>query len=539
MARWKPEIFTKRLRNAADSFDHDKVEALCNDLITHLRQRVDPYPKNSAEDTLNILRRKRYFLLIQKVADIFIRTGLKHPKIHRQYAQALLDDSNISAGLAVLHSILKELRLPKTEMAEVQGLIGRAYKQIYMDAKDTRPPKNREALKRAIKTYYAVYQSDKSNLWHGINTVSLLKRAQRDGIIIKGYPSPGKIAEKILNTINKKGDPKKLNMWDIATAAEAYVGLGQWKEAASLLKRYVGNKKADAFELASTLRQFEEVIQLDREEGDEGYLLDLLESQLIKREGGELRFSPKTLRTRAFGAEEARERLESVLGDTEYKPHQWLLTALKRAQIVGRIWRGGKGQASGFLLPDGSVIHPKWKNQQLFLTNKHVISNTPSDYRTLKPDQAEITFDALHDDGRSQPRYKAKLLWESSPDLDTTILKLNKKVKGYEDYPVSLQLPELDKGNRIYIIGHPEGKELSYSLQDNRLVAYNDKHVHYRSPTTHGSSGSPLFNDNWELVGIHHGQADESLDKKKKDKDYEANEGIPLSAIVSEVKKAF
>jgi hypothetical protein len=537
MARWKPEIFTQKLQRAADSFDHDKVEILCNDLVTHLRQRADPFPKDSAEKTLSILRRKRYFKLMQQVADAFIRAGLRHPKIHRQYAQALLDDSNISAGLSVLRSTLKEFRLPKKEMAEVQGLIGRAYKQIYMDADDMRPKKNREALRMAIRTYYGVYESNKNNLWHGINTVSLLKRAHRDKVIIRGTPGAEKIAEEIIAYINKKGDAETLNMWDIATGAEAYVALGRWKEARYWMKRYVGNKNADAFELASTLRQFEDVIQLDRADGDERYLIDFLQSQLIKREGGELRFSPESVNERASGAEDARERLEIVLGDKGYKPHQWLLTALKRAQIVGHIWRGGKGKASGFLLPDGSVIHPKWKNQQIFLTNKHVISNAPSDYRTLKPEQAEITFDALNRGGMNQPPYKATLLWESTPEVDTSILMLNEKVEGFEVYQSSLLLPELQRGKRIYVIGHPEGKELSYSLQNNRLIAYDDKYVHYRSPTTYGSSGSPLFNDDWLLIGIHHGKADKSLDKKATDKEYKANEGIPLSAIISEVKK--
>ncbi len=114
---------------------------------------------------------------------------------------------------------------------------------------------------------------------------------------------------------------------------------------------------------------------------------------------------------------------------------------------------------------------------------------------------------------------------------------LNKKVNGFEEYWISLQLPELHRGKRIYVIGHPEGKELSYSLQDNRLIAYDVEYVHYRSPTTHGSSGSPLFNDDWLLIGIHHGKADKSLDKKKKDQEYEANEGIPLSAIITAVKR--
>ena len=55
--------------------------------------------------------------------------------------------------------------------------------------------------------------------------------------------------------------------------------------------------------------------------------------------------------------------------------------------------------------------------------------------------------------------------------------------------------------DRVYIIGHPKGDELAYSLQRNLLLGLNAERIHYRSPTEPGSSGSPLFNDAGQVIG--------------------------------------
>ena len=183
------------------------------------------------------------------------------------------------------------------------------------------------------------------------------------------------------------------------------------------------------------------------------------------------------------------------------------------------------------------MLNPAWGEQQLFITNSHVISNNPIDYRTLRPEQAEITFDGLHGGGIDQPRYKVEWLWESPiNELDTTILKLDRKVDDAPELPISLELPEVDEKNRIYIIGHPHAGELSYSLQDNVLLSYNDIRIQYRSPTDPGSSGSPLFNKNWELIGIHHAGSATMPRLDNPDEMHPANEGIPLNAIITAIE---
>jgi V8-like Glu-specific endopeptidase len=91
--------------------------------------------------------------------------------------------------------------------------------------------------------------------------------------------------------------------------------------------------------------------------------------------------------------------------------------------------------------------------------------------------------------------------------------------------------PVLEEGARVYIIGHPKGGTLSFSLNDNRLLDYDERLLHYRAPTEVGSSGSPVFNRDWELLGLHHGGGKDMARLNNKPCRYAANEGIWIEAI--------
>jgi V8-like Glu-specific endopeptidase len=91
----------------------------------------------------------------------------------------------------------------------------------------------------------------------------------------------------------------------------------------------------------------------------------------------------------------------------------------------------------------------------------------------------------------------------------------------------------------VYVIGHPSGRELSYSIQDNSLLNHRDELgvIHYRSPTEPGSSGSPLFSVGWDLLGLHHsGNPTRGLNHALAND--EAREGIWIRAVIKEVAKS-
>jgi len=60
-------------------------------------------------------------------------------------------------------------------------------------------------------------------------------------------------------------------------------------------------------------------------------------------------------------------------------------------------------------------------------------------------------------------------------------------------------------GLGINIIQYPKGGQKEYAFTNNRLVSLLDSgFLQYETDTEEGSSGSPLFSESWELIGLHH-----------------------------------
>ena len=59
-------------------------------------------------------------------------------------------------------------------------------------------------------------------------------------------------------------------------------------------------------------------------------------------------------------------------------------------------------------------------------------------------------------------------------------------------------------GDFVTIVQHPGGRKKQVALRENRVVDVVDAFLHYETDTEPGSSGSPVFNDQWEVVALHH-----------------------------------
>ncbi|SMF74985.1 endonuclease G [Xaviernesmea oryzae] len=108
--------------------------------------------------------------------------------------------------------------------------------------------------------------------------------------------------------------------------------------------------------------------------------------------------------------------------------------------------------------------------------------------------------------------------------------------------------PKILKGDPVNIIQHPEGGPKQYAISQNRLVDILDAEgfLHYETDTLEGSSGSPAFSENWELVALHHASIPQMRNGRVVARDgsfwtknmgddkvhWIANEGARVSAIV-------
>lgn len=82
----------------------------------------------------------------------------------------------------------------------------------------------------------------------------------------------------------------------------------------------------------------------------------------------------------------------------------------------------------------------------------------------------------------------------------------------------------------LFIVQHPEAEPLKLALETEAVIGLEgeDRRVRYRTNTGPGSSGSPVFDQNWKLVALHHAGDPRWMP--------EYNEGIPISLILAQIK---
>lgn len=232
-----------------------------------------------------------------------------------------------------------------------------------------------------------------------------------------------------------------------------------------------------------------------------------------------------------------RSAAERIQGRTiDFVGISFLDMARKASRSVARVVdRSGQGIASGFMISPG-----------LFMTNNHVFAS-PTDARS-----GLIQFDYELDD-KKRPRQttefeldpSALFLTSAENDLDFTIVAVGRRASGramLEDFgfcPLSAASDKHKLGEYVSIVQHPDGDYKQLVLRENQITHRGTNVLHYETDTNPGSSGSPVFNDQWEVVALHHTGAPalEIEDEHGRRLPDQVNEGIRISAIVSAAGK--
>jgi V8-like Glu-specific endopeptidase len=95
----------------------------------------------------------------------------------------------------------------------------------------------------------------------------------------------------------------------------------------------------------------------------------------------------------------------------------------------------------------------------------------------------------------------------------------------------------LKRGDLVNIIQHPAGRSKEISFQNNFVEYIGGNVAQYVTSTLNGSSGSPVLNDGWEVVALHH--AGGNLAEPTTQRRYFRNEGILVERILADLPTEF
>lgn len=193
----------------------------------------------------------------------------------------------------------------------------------------------------------------------------------------------------------------------------------------------------------------------------------------------------------------------------------------------------------------------------LMMTNEHVIGNMGQARQYC----AEFEYDAQDGHDTKVFDFDPDTFFLAHALLDFCVVAVKPTARNRPE----IQLSEfgwnplkpvrdlLYQGKPLSIIQHPEGLPKMIAFRNSKVVNITPLFVHYTTDTQRGSSGSPVTNDNWNIIALHRSgipERDENnnilLSKggiytKSEDESFiiwKANEGVVIDAILAQIAKS-
>jgi len=240
---------------------------------------------------------------------------------------------------------------------------------------------------------------------------------------------------------------------------------------------------------------------------------------------------------------------ERTIGRDDLVAPQFLRLALAASRCVCRISvRGASGGLLGY--GTGMLVGPG-----ILLTNNHVLESAEDAARS------EATFG--FETGSTTPseesllRFQPQRLFITDEELDFTFVAV--AAADTRGRPIErlgyLSLNQAEgkaiNGEYVNVIQHPNGGPKMFALRENRIVDVLANFLHYAADTAPGSSGAPVFNDQFEMVALHHsgvpardGQGNVlnrdgkiwTSEQGETAVQWKANEGVRVSVLVGRAK---
>jgi len=247
----------------------------------------------------------------------------------------------------------------RDEWYELQGLLGRCAKQIFLDTPDRSSDRARPYLAEAITAYRAAYEKDPAKgFWHGGNIAALLTISRSLGGPVTPETDPVTFSQglkQVLDKVSAVSDP-----WWHSTYVEAELGARNWSGAAERLKSFL-DVAHEPFFVESHLRQLTDVWAMggQRSLPMVSAMLALLRARLLTWTGEE---TPGPIQVSAAEVakgvpdasdlQKSRDELQKTFGDTAPLSIDWWNLGSSRARSVAAICAPNEvGRAHGNWIP--------------------------------------------------------------------------------------------------------------------------------------------------------------------------------------------
>ena len=219
------------------------------------------------------------------------------------------------------------------------------------------------------------------------------------------------------------------------------------------------------------------------------------------------------------GQESAAAVQEKLIGENTLRDVRVLELALAAAKGVVRI--RGEMLGSGFLA-----------GTNLVMTCHHVIPTQAAAHASM------IQFNyQLDRQGMPAPditvRAKPGGLFYANAALDFAVVEIEDAPP--DAAPLALARLRASKEERVNIIQHPGGHYKKISMQNNFVAYADDQIIQYLTSTEKGSSGAPVFNNDFVVIGVHHGGG--MVREPHSERRYLRNEGSTLIAILDDLQR--
>lgn len=219
------------------------------------------------------------------------------------------------------------------------------------------------------------------------------------------------------------------------------------------------------------------------------------------------------------------EVAEKIIGENTLRPISFLSKGIQAAHSVVYLEVASpRSRWSG----SGFMISPR-----LLLTNHHIIPD-----RTLL-EQTVVRFNYqvnLHGNPELIDQYRAvpNGVYYANKEMDYALIEVeDNPAQKWGHLTLKTRLPRVD--DRVNIIQHPNGLPKQVSIQNNFVKFVNRNKLQYITSTLPGSSGSPVLDDEWQVVGLH--RAGGWLKEDEDSPTYYRNEGVAIGAILKDLPR--